>query len=306
MKKSQSTQSHLSLEVDYDTYAEITELKAPAIPWHYNEKEESHDWEGFLKIDGVDFFTFSAQIDDNGYIEVNGKRVLEISGDHSSTLVTGEPCLLKEGYHRIKLHHENTRSPIVQSGYPNAEVFIPMINGNPIKLYDIKVPSNLLTKEEADKILEGYRLVDYEACPQPSDVWAKFGPKATLDMAGQETCATRLSVALNLAGYDLSDEKYSDGTRAGNSIEGMGWESSIEGVSHLIFSAEVMSNYLAKKFGKEAHYTQDEMPEGKRSQDIIAFGNKHHVGMCTGENTRMGNFISGKVWILYRETWNPK
>lgn len=309
MTVSNSTKDYLPLEVENDSYAQITRLADPAITWHYNEAVESHDWEGFIKISTDGNYTFSAKIDDNGYIELHGEKVVELTGTQASTLVTGSPVYLSAGYHKIKLHHENGRGPMVQAGAANAEEFIPMINGNQIQLFEIKVPTNIVTEAKARAILSGYELVDYHACEDAVDVWEKFGDKAVSDMAGEESCATRVSVALNMAGYDLSQAKYPDGTAAGNSVSGWSWDTTkLPGVSCLIFSAEVMIGYIKKNVASDApaHYEYDiDLYDNLLENDILIFGDTGHVGICTGTDTDMGDGLRGEVWILYRETWNP-
>lgn len=308
MTVSNSTKDYLPLEVENDSYAQITRLADPAITWHYNEAVESHDWEGFIKISTDGNYTFSAKIDDNGYIELHGEKVVELTGTQASTLVIGAPVYLAAGYHKIKLHHENGRGPLVQAGAANAEEFIPMMDGAQIQLYEIKVPTNIISEDKARSIVNGYALVDYHACEAPEDVWAKFGPKAVADMDGEDTCATRVSVALNLAGYDLSNAVYPDGSPAGNSVSTWGWDTTqLPGVNYLIFSAEVMSNFIKTNVasGADGHYTDSNIDSNLLTQDILIYGDPVHVGICTAEDTSMGSFICGDVWILYRETWNP-
>lgn len=76
---------------------------------------------------------------------------------------------------------------------------------------------------------------------------------------------------------------------------------------YVLFSAEVMSNFIKTNVasGADGHYTDSNIDSNLLTQDILIYGDPVHVGICTAEDTSMGSFICGDVWILYRETWNP-
>ena len=74
-------------------------------------------------------YNFTIQIDDNGYLEINGEKVAELTGSHSSTSVSGSKEL-KKGFHYAKLHHENLAVPEEIAPYPNAEEFVPKMGNS--------------------------------------------------------------------------------------------------------------------------------------------------------------------------------
>lgn len=128
----------MPLGVNTDENYHVIELQSPSVLWHYNEDiDHPHDWEGYIKIETPGEYTFSAEIDDNGYIMINDTKVVELTGTNPTRTVTGSPIELGPGYHWIKLHHENGRGPMVIAGAANAEAFVPKVNGTPITLYSI-------------------------------------------------------------------------------------------------------------------------------------------------------------------------
>lgn len=123
-------------EVSEDDYF-IVAQEDPRIDWHYNEDiDHPHDWKGYIRVDESGIHTFSAAIDDNAYIKINGQKVVELTGTHAQTNVSGS-IELEAGYHWVELHHENGAGPLVQAGAANAEVFIPKMDGKDLKLYTV-------------------------------------------------------------------------------------------------------------------------------------------------------------------------
>ena len=115
----------------------IVEQEEPRIDQRYNsDTTHPHDWEGYIKVTESGEHEFSATIDDNGYIEIAGQRVVNLEGTHSQTNVSGT-ISLDAGYHWVKLHHENGAGPMVLAGAANAEVFTPKMDGVNLKLYSI-------------------------------------------------------------------------------------------------------------------------------------------------------------------------
>lgn len=304
----------------------VTAKADPKIVWHKTEETGAHDWEGYIRIEEDGDYTFSVTLDDNGYIEVGGKKVVEITGTNSSTSKTGEPCFLRQGFHYVRLHHRNEEVPETIAPYPNAEQFVPKVNGEDIKLWEIDAPENLMTREEAQRLLGHYQgLVDYKTIEalDSDQVWEKFGATVAENMAGEQTCATRLSIALNRYGYRLNGAKYPDGSQASNNVLNMGGSIDILNPEmtpesdpatlgkHIIISAEVMAGHLngtiMKNMGCDGpDYDSPADYSTPQPGDIVIFGNEVHVGMCPGDDSDVGSFISGSVWLLYRSTLNDK
>lgn len=111
------------------------------------------------------------------------------------------------------------------------------------------------------------------------------------------SCALRLSIALSSYGIDLN------GAPGANNIGAKGNSQALGGKKHVIISAAQMATYLRTLLG-----TPDYLDDGDngyntpQAGDIIVFGDDLHVGMCPGNNTAVGSFISGPVWLLQRST----
>ena len=88
-----------------------------------------------------------------------------------------------------------------------------------------------------------------------------------------------------------------------NNIWAKGNSQALGGKKHVIISAAQMATYLRTLLG-----TPDYPDDGEngyntpQAGDIIVFGDDLHVGMCPGNNTAVGSFISGPVWLLQRST----
>lgn len=265
-------------------------------------------------------------MDDNGYIEINGQKVVEITGTNSSKSKTGDPVHLKKGFHYTKLQHRNEEVPEAIAPYPNAEEFVPKMGETDLELWEIDAPRNLMQAVDAQKLLGHYQgLVDYKTIPshQSDKVWEKFGEKVAADMAGEQTCATRLSIALNRYGFRLNGAKYPNGSQASNNVLNMGGDIGIlnPGMKpesdpsslgkHIIISAEVMAGHLKdiimKNMGCDGpDYISPEDYSTSQQGDIVIFGDSLHVGMCPGDDESVGSFLSGGVWLLYRSTLDDK
>lgn len=105
------------------------------------EETGAHDREGYSRIPEDGTCNFTIQIDDNGYLEINGEKVVELTGcTHSSTSASGSKEL-KKGFHYAKLHHENLP-------YRRQLPLIPMRRGVPKmgdserELWEIDAPKN--------------------------------------------------------------------------------------------------------------------------------------------------------------------
>ncbi|WP_257229123.1 PA14 domain-containing protein [Akkermansia massiliensis] len=83
---------------------------APKIVWHKTEETGVHDWEGYIRIPFDKEYAFTIQMDDNGYLEIDNQKVVELKDGNSSKKAEGKKEL-KQGYHYVKLHHENLKVP---------------------------------------------------------------------------------------------------------------------------------------------------------------------------------------------------
>jgi hypothetical protein len=195
-----------------------------------------------------------------------------------------------------------------------------------LELWEIDAPRNLMQAVDTQKLLGHYQgLVDYKTIPshQSDKVWEKFGEKVAADMAGEQTCATRLSIALNRYGFRLNGAKYPNGSQASNNVLNMGGDIGIlnPGMTpesdpsslgkHIIISAEVMAGHLndiiMKNMGCDGpDYISPEDYSTPQQGDIVIFGDSLHVGMCPGDDESVGSFLSGGVWLLYRSTLDDK
>ncbi len=73
----------------------VTKKESSKIGWHKTEETGVHDWEGYIRVPEDGTYNFTIQIDDNGYLEINGEKVAELTGSHSSTSVSGSKELKK-------------------------------------------------------------------------------------------------------------------------------------------------------------------------------------------------------------------
>ena len=51
---------------------------APKIVWHKTEETGVHDWEGYIRIPFDKEYAFTIQMDDNGYLEIDNQKVVEL------------------------------------------------------------------------------------------------------------------------------------------------------------------------------------------------------------------------------------
>ncbi|OCA02728.1 PA14 domain-containing protein [Akkermansia glycaniphila] len=311
-----STKPFHPLDAENNRRYKVTDGQSPQLAWNYSDDLSAHDWAGYLRIPETGNYTFRIQVDDNGFIEIDGKKVVEVTGSNAST--SREASLeLKKGFHYAKFHHENLAVPEEIAGYPNAAQFESFVNGERIRLKDIDAPENIMSRVEANKLL-GYYMgsVDYVTVPtsEADDIWKLFGDKAFQEMAGKQTCATRLSIALSRYGFNLSGSKYPDGSPASNNVENLGWSSATLNAGnstppgkHIIMSAEVLSGFLKSRIMKDLgcpnpDYVAPDDYSTPQEGDIVIFGDSLHVGLCPGDNQSAGSFLSGGVWLLYRST----
>ncbi|MBT9449219.1 hypothetical protein ICN84_03910 [Akkermansia glycaniphila] len=120
-----------------DGHYAISAGEAVSIPWQYSDDLTPFDVSGYIKIETSDSYRLSMAVDDNGYIEIGGNRVLNLSGSNASTTVE-QMVELQAGYHYTVVHNENLPVPEEIAGYPNARQFEPKVNGDTMVLFQIE------------------------------------------------------------------------------------------------------------------------------------------------------------------------
>ncbi|MDH3068295.1 PA14 domain-containing protein [Akkermansia sp. N21169] len=317
-----STKPFHPLDAENNRRYKVKKKDAPKIDWHKTEETGAHDWEGYIRIPEDGTYNFTIQIDDNGYLKINGEKVVELTGSNSSKKATGSKEL-KKGFHYAKLHHENLEVPEAIAPYPNAEEFVPQMDGKDLELWEIDAPKNLMKAEDAQKLLGYYNVVDFATMSQ-DQVWNHIGGWFNEQhLAGvgiyQDSCALRLSIAFCCKGISLSGVKDSSGKTAANNITlvtppgnlsalnpGMtGQEDPSTLQKHVVFSAAAMSLFLHNTYG-ESDYADKDAKTGyctPQEGDIVIFGQTGHVGMAPGNNMeKIGNYGGQPIWLLYRST----
>ena len=295
-----STKPFHPLDAENNRRYRVTKKAAPKIAWHKTEETGAHDWEGYIRIPEDGTYNFTIQIDDCGYLEIAEQKVVELTGSHSSTSASGSKELTR-GFHYVKLHHENLAVPEAIAPYPNAEEFVPKMGDTELELWEIDAPKNLWNIANAQRLLGCYNVVDYPTMTT-DEVWKHIGgwlndSHISGDTNYYNSCALRLSIALSSYGIDLN------GAPGANNIGAKGNSQALGGKKHVIISAAQMATYLRTLLG-----TPDYPDDGEngynppQAGDIIVFGDDLHVGMCPGNNTAVGSFISGPVWLLQRST----
>lgn len=112
------------LDAEKNRRYKVKKKDAPKRYWAYSDDLDPHHWEGYIRIPDDGDYTFSISVDDNGYIEIGGERVVEVTGTNSSTTKTGSKYL-KKGFHYVRLYHKNEEVSEEIAPYPNAEQFVP-------------------------------------------------------------------------------------------------------------------------------------------------------------------------------------
>lgn len=204
-------------------------------------RNRGHDWEGYIRVPEDGTYNFTIQIDDNGYLEINGEKVAELTGSHSSTSVSGSKEL-KKGFHYAKLHHENLAVPEEIAPYPNAEEFVPKMGDSELEFWEIDAPKNLWNIANAQRLLGCYNVVDYPTMTT-DDVWNYIGgwlndSHVSGDANYINSCALRLSIALSSYGIDLN------GAPGANNIGAKG-NSLALGVKSTLSSAQLKWRFIS-------------------------------------------------------------
>lgn len=316
-----STRPFHPLDVENNRRYKVTKGKYEDIPYRDAEGDEPHVWKGYICVPEDTTCHFSIDLLGHGYIEIGGEKVIDAKEANPGKTNT-ETKELKKGYHHITVHYQFYSASCQNPASRHPEVFFAKMGGKPLEIWDIDEPKNLMRKLDAERLLANYQgLVDYETilAKNSNEIWEMFGEKVAGNMANEQTCATRLSIALNRYGYRLGGATYLSGSSASNNVLKMGGDISIlnPGMTtesdpaslgkHIIISAGVMSSHLNNTImkgmgcdGPDYGTTLDY--ETAHPGDIVIFGDDVHVGMCPGPYPSVGSFLSGGIWLLHRDT----
>lgn len=310
------------LDVENNRRYKVNKKDAPQIPWKYSDDLTPHDWEGYIRIEQDNDYIFSITVDDNGYIEINGQKVVEVTGSNSSIKETGT-IHLKKGFHYVRLHHENLEVPEAITPYPNAEQFVAKIEDDELELWEIDAPRNLMKEEDAQILLNCYKQVSYsEGGMSTDEVWEYIGgwlheQHENMVEGYYHSCALRVSIALSQAGTSLAGVRDENGNPAATNITlinppgnlyalNLGFIEGEDPASlrkHVVLSAAIMSKYFKDKYGQPDYSGIDD--DGyftPQPGDIVCFGDSNHTGIAPGDNLYYGSYNRNPLWLLYRET----
>ena len=306
-----STKPFHPLDAENNRRYKVTKKAAPKIAWHKTEETGAHDWEGYIRIAEEGDYTFSVMLDDNGYIEINGQKVVEITGTNSSKSKTGEPVHLKKGFHYTKLQHRNEEVPEAIAPYPNAEQFVPKIGDAELELWQIDAPKNNMKAGDAAALLAAYNVYGYASRKSTDEVYAAIGGWLnTKHTEGNphyhHSCALRMSIGLSRFGVSLK------GVPGANDILDEGDKTVLGGKEHVIISTDSLAAYVSSKIGAPDYDSFDDYSTPQPG-DIALFhvpgeGSVGHMGMGSQENDfKEGSGPAQRYWLLYRSTLeNPE
>lgn len=316
MQKKESSKGFLPLSIDNDPHF-TREVINPTIEWEYTEKEDHvHDWQGFLRIAEDGDYTITAEIDDNGYIDIAGIRVIELTGHNGRTTVTGQVSLTA-GYHKIVLHHEDL-IPLNEK-YKNAQVFTPKINDEAMQIYKIMAPVNRMTKKHAEDLMGAYNNFNYTM--DHESAWNIAGP-AVAEYAKNDkgkysnSCAIRVSLGFGLYGINLPSVPMRP--TSGNNFVGSIPRKVVNGMLYpdlvnipLFIRAEEMQyafqSYIgASDYSSYSNYMQH-VASNIRNEDVVVWslvrssGSGHIAMGVNGEGGDLRDTINEgqHFWVLY-------
>lgn len=223
---------------------------------------------------------------------------------------------VKAGYYLVTINYSNVE---INPDWSNVAQLDVKLNGTQIELGALTA-TNLITQTKATSLMDAYAQYSYTE-KSTKEVWAAIGgwlnekhleaydsegvPDTSHDY--YNSCALRLSIALNNAGYDLSKAAGANNILTGNSDV-------LNGNKHVIISASQMLIYLQGIFS-DTHYTTTDydaetllegMLESKKG-DCFIFAASGHVGIATYDDRSMGNHSTEPLWLIKRTTWgNPE
>lgn len=293
------------LDAEKNRRYKVKKKDAPKRPWAYSDDLDPHHWEGYIRIPDDGDYTFSISVDDNGYIEIGGERVVEVTGTNASITKAGTKNL-KKGFHYVRLYHKNEEVPEEIAPYPNAEQFVPKMGDAELELWEIDAPKNHMKAEDAAALLAAYNVYGYASRKSTDEVYAAIGGWLnTKHTEGNplyhHSCALRMSIGLSRFGVNLN------GVPGANNILEAGDKTVLGGNEHVIISTDSMAAYISSKIGAPDYGSFDDYSTPQPG-DIALFhvpgeGSVGHIGMGSQEN----NFTEGsgpaqRYWLLYRAT----
>lgn len=300
-----STKPFHPLDAEKNRRYKVKKKDAPKIAWHKTEETGPHDWEGYIRIPEDAEYTFTIQIDDNGYLEIDGQKVVELTGSNSSKKAEGKKTL-KKGFHYAKLHHENLPVPEAIAPYPNAEEFVPKMGEADLELWEIDAPKNNMKAGDAAALLAAYNVYGYASRKSTDEVYAAIGGWLDREHTGgnplyHHSCALRMSIGLSRFGVSLN------GVPGANTILDEGDKTVLGGNEHVIISTDSLAAYISSKIGASDYGSFDDYSTPQPG-DIALFhvpgeGSVGHMGMGSQENDfKEGSGPAQRYWLLYRST----
>lgn len=269
-------------------------------------------------------------------------------GQYKENSIMLEGITLKPGFYRTTISYVNVD---YQGPGSNAARLSVKLNGQNVELYTLRAV-NLMSREKAEKFRKGYTgwyidpdsldydledevenqnrresspygPVDYVSVYSRNNFWAKFhfSEEQYQERLNDQPCASRLSVAINRAGYNIGAYKIGGKQVADNTA---GWGSDLivlnpEATSesertkkHIIRGASDMQHYLRNALfaGKAPDFIESDDLQydshcNPREGDIVIFASSGHAGLSTDGSSAIGfGFPQGDVWILYRSDWD--
>ncbi|OCA03433.1 hypothetical protein [Akkermansia glycaniphila] len=245
--------------------------------------------------------------------------------------------IMYKGYYRVKISYTN----IEYTASRNAARCEVCLNGSRVKFGALRAV-NLMPKDKAEAIKKGYTgsyipaeqieqnpasdprgPVDYIGAPGRENFWGKFNlPEAAYQKAlADEPCASRLSVALNRAGYRIGAYMI-NGNQVSDNMQTIGSDLIVlnpEAPSdtpdaswgkHILKSAANMKRFLREKIACTApdYYeggAQYDSYEQDKMGDIVIFASGGHAGLTVDGNLHVAaSMPKGDVWVLHRECWD--
>lgn len=284
----------------------------------FNESSGAFDemWDGYIYVsEPIDNCVLKVSADDNAcfYLHAFPDNKANLpgrgpSGGGSYASAESTPISrLEKGYYRVHVSFTN----INYSGANVARLDV-LLNGTQITIGQLET-HNKLNAATATNILNQYKdNVSYRK--SALEIWALFGERAVETNGNEQTCATRVSIALSRAGYTLTGATYSDGSSASNNVVRMGWDPTILNADgsntkcHIVMSAAAMSQFYDTLFGDVDYedcsdYQNENDTFQPQEGDIVIFGDEVHVGICPGNDESVASFMCGGVRLLYRPSW---
>lgn len=171
---------------------------------------------------------------------------------------------------------------------------IKFVDNQPISLFDLL---GLLSRDEAEKLLKEYNLVDYKTKSSTQVYefvggWLQTANATPGNLDYTNSCALRLSVAWSRFGVNLKGES------GAVNIGTTGHSENLGGKKHVIISAKKMVSFLGKKLGQAHYQNETEYKKNQKSGDILIWGDSGHTGMAPCDDIKVGSYITGPIWVF--------